>query len=44
MLTAALVTPVTSPKPFDAEFALFFNYFFGRTARRPTQITPPVIQ
>jgi hypothetical protein len=44
MLTAALVTPVSSPKPFDAEFALLFNYYYGRTARRPTQITPPVIQ
>ncbi len=43
MLTAALVTPVSTPKPFDAEFALMFNYFFGRTARQITQITPPAI-
>ena len=35
MLTAALVTPVSSPKPFDAEFALLFNYYFGRTVRAP---------
>ena len=44
MLTAALVTPVTSPKPFDAEFALLFNVFFGRTVRGPQPITPPAIQ
>ncbi|MHB1558526.1 MAG: hypothetical protein ACYC61_13800 [Isosphaeraceae bacterium] len=44
MLTAALVTPVSSPKPFDTEFVLFFNYFFGRTVRRPVPITPPVVQ
>jgi hypothetical protein len=44
MLTAALVTPVSSPKPFDAEFALFFNFYFGRTARTPAAITPPVVQ
>ncbi len=44
MLTAALVTPVSSPKPFDAEFALLFNVFFGRTVRGPLPITPPIIQ
>jgi hypothetical protein len=44
MVTTALVTPVSSPKPFDAEFALLLNYFFGRTVRQPTPIIPPVIQ
>jgi hypothetical protein len=44
MLTAALVTPVSSPRPFDAEFALLLNFYFGRTARAPMLITPPVIQ
>jgi hypothetical protein len=44
MLTAALVTPVSSPKPFDTEVALFFNFYFGRTARTPSLITPPVVQ
>ncbi len=43
-VTAALVTPVSSPKPFDSEFALLFNFYFGRTVRRPAQITPPMIQ
>jgi hypothetical protein len=44
MLTAALVTPVSNPKPFDTELAVFFNYYFGRTARTPSAITPPVVQ
>jgi hypothetical protein len=44
MLTAALVTPVSSPKPFDTEVALYFNFYFGRTARNMTLITPPVVQ
>jgi hypothetical protein len=42
-VTAALVTPLTNPKPFDSEFALMFNFYFGRTARRPAQIVPPAI-
>jgi hypothetical protein len=44
MLTAALVTPVTSPKPFDTECALYFNWFYGRTYRGQQPIQPPVIQ
>ena len=43
-LTTAFVTPVSSPKPFDAEFALLLNVYFGRTVRRPSQITPPAVQ
>jgi hypothetical protein len=43
-VTAALVTPVTNPKPFDCEFALLLNFYFGRTARRPAEITPPMVQ
>jgi len=42
-VTTALVTPVTNPKPFDCEFALQLNFYFGRTARRPAQIVPPSI-
>jgi hypothetical protein len=41
MLTFAIVTPVSSPKPFDFESMVFLNVYFGRTARRP--ITPPVV-
>jgi hypothetical protein len=44
VLTAALVTPVSSPKPFDAEFALLFNFYFGRTARNPLAVQPPIVQ
>jgi hypothetical protein len=44
MLTCALVTPVTSPKPFDAEAVVFLNIYFGRTVRSPLPILPPVIQ
>jgi hypothetical protein len=43
-LTTALVTPVSSPKPFDAEFALQLNVFYGRTARGPQPIQPPLVQ
>lgn len=41
LLTFAIVTPVTSPKPFDFESMVFLNVYFGRSARRPT--TPPVV-
>jgi hypothetical protein len=42
LLTFAIVTPVTSPKPFDFESMVFLNYFYGRSLIRPTT-TPPVI-
>jgi hypothetical protein len=41
VLTAAFVTPVTSPKPFDAEAILLLNIFFGRSRGRIQSITPP---
>jgi hypothetical protein len=44
LLTAALITPVSSPKPFDAEFALLLNIYFGRTARSPIAMQPPLAQ
>ncbi len=40
VLTAAFVTPVSSPKPFDSEAILMLNIFYGRT-RRTVPITPP---
>ena len=40
VLTAALVTPVTTPKPFDSEAVLMLNIYYGRT-RRTTPFTPP---
>ena len=36
LLTFGVVTPVTSPKPFDFEVMAFVNYFFGPGPRRPT--------
>jgi hypothetical protein len=40
VLTAALVTPVSSPRPFDSEAILMLNIFYGRT-RQTVPITPP---
>ncbi len=42
LLTFAVVTPVTSPKPFDFETILFLNFFFG-APRRPQAVVPPVV-
>ena len=33
------MTPVTNPKPFDCQFALQLNFYFGRTARRPARLS-----
>jgi len=42
LFTVGVVTPVTSPKPFDFEVMAFVNYFFGPRPRR--QLTaPPVL-
>jgi hypothetical protein len=40
VLTAAFVTSVASPKPFDSEAILMLNIFYGRS-RRTVPITPP---
>ena len=42
LLTFAIVTPVTSPKPWDFEAMAFVNFFFGGPRRTPTP-APPVI-
>ena len=41
VLTAAFVTPVTSPKPFDTEAILMLNIYYGRTRANFLQQTPP---
>ncbi len=41
VLTAAFVSPVASPKPFDSEAVLMLNIFYGRTRARTLPITPP---
>lgn len=43
LLTFAFVTPVASPKPFDTELILFYNFRFGRSVRSMIPATPPVI-
>lgn len=42
LLTFGVVTPVTSPKPFDFEVMAFVNYFFGPRPRRQLA-SPPVL-
>ena len=42
LVTFALVTPVTSPKPFESEALLLFNFKFGGTQTNPL-VTPPMI-
>lgn len=42
VLTTALVTPVTSPKPFDVEWALLLNIYYGRTRGNRLAMIPPV--
>ena len=39
-LTAAFITPVTSPQPFNTEAALLLNVYFGRS-RSTLPVTPP---
>jgi hypothetical protein len=41
ILTAALITPVSSPKPFDTEAVLLLNIFYGRTRASQIALTPP---
>lgn len=42
LLSTALVTPVTGPRPFDAELAVYLNVFYGRTRAGRVPIIPPV--
>jgi hypothetical protein len=42
-LTAAYVVPVTGPQPFSGEFALQFNFLFGRSRRAGLgRVLPPI--
>ena len=43
ILTFGVVTPVSSPKPFDFEAMLYLNYFFGGPRRPRIQQIPPVV-
>jgi hypothetical protein len=42
ILTTALITPVSSPQPFNTEFAVFLNIFYGRSRAGQIPITPPL--
>jgi hypothetical protein len=41
MLSAAYVTPVTGPKPFNAEFILLLNIKFGGSRNNAAPLAPP---
>ncbi len=43
VLSIGFVNPVTGPRPFNFEWLVQFNWFFGRTARSPIVTTPPVV-
>ncbi len=43
MLTTALVTPVTGPRPFSGELAVFLNIFYGRSRLGRVPTPPPVL-
>jgi len=42
LLTLGIVTPVTSPKPYDFEAMAFLNFYFGGS-RRNRLLNPPVV-
>ena len=42
LLTFAIVTPVTSPKPFDFESMAFLNVYFGRPTATTARLRPCV--
>jgi len=42
LLSTALVTPVTGPRPFDAELCVYLNVFYGRSRAGQIPIQPPV--
>ena len=44
VLTTALITPVASPKPFDVEWTLLLNIYYGRTRNNVLAQIPPVVQ
>lgn len=42
VLTVAYVTPVTGPKPFNAEFVMLFNLRFGGSRQNLSSLVPPL--
>jgi hypothetical protein len=43
LISNAIVTPVTGPRPFDIEYALFVNIYFGKQATGRLPVAPPVL-
>ncbi len=43
ILSVALVTPTTGPRPFNLEWAVFYTRFFGRTRANYNRQTPPIL-
>lgn len=43
IFSTALVTPVTGPRPFNAELAVFLNIFYGRSRAGRIPIQPPPV-
>jgi hypothetical protein len=43
LLSTAIVTPITGPRPFNYEVVAMLSIYFGRGARRPAGMAPPVI-
>ena len=43
ILTAAFITPVTSPQPFNTEASLLFNFYYGPLRNVPPVTPPPTL-
>jgi hypothetical protein len=43
LLTFGIVTPITSPKPYDFEAMAFLNFYFGGSRQSRARQTPPVV-
>ena len=44
VISAAYVTPVTGPKPFNAELVLLLNIRFGGSNQNRSALVPPIVQ
>ena len=41
LLSTAIVTPITGPRPYNMEVMAFLNYYFGGTRSRGPAVSPP---
>ena len=42
LLSTAIVTPATGPRPYNMEVMAILNFYFGGS-RRPESLNPPVL-